>query len=246
MNEHQSHIRDKILAEIHKGEVSMTPRAYFTLKLVATGAIALGVLIVSVFVFNFLYFSIRISGHGALLGFGPRGFEAFVRFFPWELFIIDVALVVLLQWLLRQFRSGYKIPVLYLLVALLVCAALLGFALEETSLNDRFVEHPEKLPPPFGVFYDHARRPPPPGSGICRCTILAIQGNTLVVSDSRAASTSLRVVLPDNDDHATTTGLHVGDTIFIAGDEDDGEIRAFGVHKEQSGNMIYEIEVKTP
>ena len=81
-------------------------------------------------------------------------------------------------------------------------------------------------------------RPPPPGSGICRCTILAIEGNVLTVEDTRpigdsGATTTLTVVLPLDSRRATTTDLAVGDVVFIAGEEKDGVIEAFGVKKDR-------------
>lgn len=88
------------------------------------------------------------------------------------------------------------------------------------------------------MLYGHAHRPPPPGSGICRCTILTIEGNELTVQDTRSATTSLRVILPEDDRHATTTDLEVGDVVFIAGEEKDGVIYAFGVHREAEKHRL--------
>ncbi len=90
--------------------------------------------------------------------------------------------MLLLQWMLRWFRFGYKTPVLYVVAALLALTVVSGLALDRaTGLNDRFLgqadEH--RLPPPFGDFYGGARRMPPPGNGFCRCVITAISGDSL-------------------------------------------------------------------
>jgi len=70
------------------------------------------------------------------------------------------------------------------------------------------------------------------------CTITAIAGNTLTVADARSGTTTdLKVILPPDDPRATTTSLKVGDTVFIAGDADDGEIHAFGVRKVPAGGL---------
>jgi hypothetical protein len=245
MNEtHTSKIREKILEGIKRGEVTMTSRTYFTLRLVGAVAIAIGILLITIFIFNFLYFSIHVSSHDTLLQFGPRGLEFFALLFPWHLLVIDVGLIILLQWLLRQFKSGYRIPVLYLILTLLAAAALFGLLLASTPLNDDLMARTDRLPAPLGSVYRHADDQLPPGSGICRCTILAIEGNVLLVQDLRQASTTLRIVLPDDDDRATTTNLHVGDTVLIAGDEDDGVIRAFGVHTVPHPRETYEFEIE--
>lgn len=232
-------LKDRLLKDIRSGDVAMRPKFYFTLKVAALVVGVLAAVVITVFIFNFILFTIRINSQDALLGFGPRGWEAFMRFFPWHLLVLDIALVVGLQWLLRQFKFGYKIPVLYLLAGLLVAAIAAGFVLDRgTPINDRLYEMRGRgLPPPLGNFYDRARRPPPPGSGVCRCAIVSIEGNTLVVEDTRNGTTTLKVVLPMDNPRATTTNLKVGDTVFIAGEEENGVIRAFGVRKEPPGGF---------
>ena len=232
--EHHSKIREHILDDIKSGHIAMTPRAYFTLRLVALLALVVAVVITTIFIFNFIFFSIRINGDDALLAFGPRGFETFLAFFPWGYLILDIVLIFALQWLVRYFRMGYRIPVLYLIAGLLVFSVAFGFALDSTRINENLMENHEYLPRPFGDFYGGARHRPERGSGICECTILSISGDTLTVRDTRVASSTLTVALPQSDDHATTTGLQIGDTIFIAGDEEDGVIHAFGVRKEEA------------
>ncbi len=236
-----TNLKEKLLKEIKSGEVAMTPRLYFTLKIAALLVTSLAILLVTVFIVNFIFFSIRLSSSETLIGFGPQGFGAFLAFFPWHLAILDVALVFLLQWLLRHFKFGYRVPLLYLLAGLIVGAGLIGFALDRaTPFNDRMHDGRGRLPPPMRMMYDRAHRGPPPGSGVCRCTILAIDGNTLTVEDTRAvaegkATTTLTVVIPPDTRRATTTGLSVGDIVFIAGEEKDGIIQAFGVKKEGEG-----------
>lgn len=225
-------IKDKILTDIKSGEITMRPKIYFTLKIAALVLGTFAVVVISIFIFNFILFTIRISGQDNLLGFGPRGWEVFVRHFPWHLLVLDVALIIGLQWLLRQFKFGYKIPILYLLLGLLCITSVAGFALDRgTPFNDRLYQmRGQGLPPPLGGFYGRANRPPPLGGGVCRCTIMAISGNVLTVQDNRSTST-LSVILPANDPRATTTSLKVGDMVLVAGDQKDGVINAFGVRK---------------
>lgn len=233
MNEHKpSNLKEQLLKDIRSGEVAMRPRYFFLLKIGALVAVATGVLCVTIFLFNFILFGIRINHHQELLGFGAQGWLIFFHFFPWYLLIIDIALIALLEYLLRRFKFGYKTPVLYLLGVLLAATVFAGFALDRgTNVNDQLLEHSRRLPPTLGHFYEGARRSPPPGDGFCRCTILAIEGNKLTVEDTRSGTTTLVILLPANNPRATTTALKVGDTVLIAGAEEDGVIRAFGVRK---------------
>ncbi|MDB5266833.1 MAG: hypothetical protein JWN89_648 [Parcubacteria group bacterium] len=236
-NNHTQNLKDSILDKINSRELSMRPRVYFTLKVAATVLTAGAVLLASIFIFNFIFFSLRINHHDALLGFGPRGFRAFLGFFPWALFFLDIGLLILLHFLLKHFKFAYKIPSLYLISALLLASFAVGLGLDRTPLNDHFLRRSDEhgLPGPFNGFYEHARSPHPQGDGVCTCTITAIEGNTLFVKDSRGEKTILRIILPENDPRATTTSLRVGDTVLVAGDEAESTIRAYGVRKIGSG-----------
>ncbi len=225
--------RDEIMARIKKEGVAMKPRFYFTLHLVATAITTLCVLAVSIFIFNFILFSIRINSHDAFLSFGPRGVLTFLQFFPWMFLIADIGLVILLETLLRKFRFGYRLPIVYLVGAILALTVLAGLVIDKaTPFNDRLMDRAgeRRLPPPLNDLYSGARRGP--HDGICRCTVTAIQGNTLTVEDYRGgATTTFSVILPENDTRATTTDIAVGDVVMVAGDRNGNEIRAFGVRK---------------
>lgn len=231
-------IKEQILSKIRGHELSMRPRAYFVFKVAALAVVVLAVLAISIFIFNFILFSIRISRGDLFLGFGPRGFQAFLAFFPWDLFIIDAALIALLGWLVRQFSFGYKKPVLFLLAGLILFTGIFAVVLDRgTSVNDHFLREADKhhLPPPVGAFYINARRLPPQGSGVCReCIVISINGNTLRVQDARNASSSFfTIMLPKDDPRATTSNIKIGDVLFIAGDREGGTIRAFGIRQIQ-------------
>ena len=160
-------LKDKILEKIESRELSMKPRYLFGLRLALMVLVALLVLVFSVFIFNFIFFSIRVSGHMALLSFGLRGVGAFVLNFPWGLLIIDVLLVVLLEKMLRHFRFAYRSPVLYLFFAILALAISAGLVIDRSSdVNDRMlhrVESGERGLPFFAPIYRGARRPWPEG-----------------------------------------------------------------------------------
>jgi hypothetical protein len=214
-------LKERLLAEIQEGKVAMHPRVLYLIQLLSLAVTALAILAVTVFIVTIIFFTIRISSHETLLGFGTNGIATFLLLFPWSLALFDGALVLLLQWLIRKFKFGYSVPVTFVVGALVVGAGLVGFTLDRgTHVNDRLFEGREHL------FHQELR-----GSGICRCTVLSIDGNKLLVEDTRDATTTLTIVLPAHDAHATTTGLRVGDVVFIAGHEEDGVIKAFGLRK---------------
>jgi hypothetical protein len=236
MNNHN--LKEKLLSQIKDGKVHMTPRVAYVAQLVALAATSIAIVVVTVFIVNFIFFSMRIAASETLLMFGTHGALSFLYFFPWPLALLDVGLVFLFQWLIRKFKFGYSVPILYVVGTLVVGAFAIGLVIDRgTSFNDAVHERRAHLPPPLRGLYEGAEHSFPRGSGICRCTILSIVGDTLTVEDTRIGTTTLTVILPANDRHATTTGLSVGDTVFIAGEEDGNSIRAFGVLKDKRIQM---------
>ena len=233
-NPHYTSLKDTLLQKINSQEISMRPKFYFTIKILATLFVAFAILVTTIFVFNFIFFILRINGHETLLGFGTRGYQSYFRLFPWKFLLLDMILIGVLKFLIRHFKFGYKIPTLYLLGGIFFMSFIVGLALDRgTGLNDHFLRQSDdhSLGGPLGGVYNHARRPPPRGEGVCVCSIVSIDKNTLVVRDINNASTTLIIVLPMDDEYATTTGLEIGDTILVAGDEINGRIDAFGVRK---------------
>lgn len=157
-------LQEKILQKIREGEVVMRPKLYFTLRAVALVLVTLAVLALSVFICNFIFFTLRLNGHESLLS-RPGGLFLFLRFFPWGLVVLDVALVFLLEWMLRQFKFAYQRPTLYLSLALVAVVLSAGFVIDRgTPFNDRILMRADRggLPPPFVQIYEGSRRPLPP------------------------------------------------------------------------------------
>jgi hypothetical protein len=233
-NEQKPNMKDAILGKIESGSLKMHPKYYFVLRVAALVLVSIAIFLITVFLCNFLLFSIRINSSDSYLYFGPRGWGAFLAFFPWDLFAIDVVLVGVLLWLMRQFKFGYKSPMLYIVLFLIVVTVAAGAAIDRvTDINDRFLNDADhnRLPGPVNVFYVNAHRLPPPGQGVCKCVVVSAGNGTLRVYDLRASTTPFTVTLPLNDPRATTSGLEPGDTIFIAGERVGSTIDAFGVRK---------------
>jgi hypothetical protein len=152
-------LKDQILQKIKTKEVVMRPRLYFTLQIVMVIAVALGVFLISTFIINFISFGVRRSGD----------LDMFMEFFPWVLLVLDIVFVGVLLWLIRHFRFGTRVPVLYLFGGLLLGILVLGATIDRfTSVNERLLERADEnhLPPPFGNLYRdvhrHEHHPPMP------------------------------------------------------------------------------------
>ncbi len=206
----------------------MHSRAYFALRLSLFIALCVAILAVSIFIFNFIAFSIRLNHHDALLGFGASGLLLFLRFFPWWLLVLDAALIAILQLLIRQFEFGYKIPVLRLVSGIVLAALVMGFVMDATRVNDRFLHDADShlRPSPFDHLYQGARYAPPLDGPMHRAVITSIEGGHLIVRDLTATTSTYTVELPHP---SSATFFKVGDTIFFAGHFEEGSFKAFGV-----------------
>jgi hypothetical protein len=158
-------IKEQILEKIRGNELRMKPRAYFTLRLIALGLVASLILVLTVFIFNFIFFSMRVSGHAHLFRYGFSGIVIFLALFPWTLLFADLLLVILLEHLLRRFRFASRQPILYVFLVLLALAISAGIFIDRTSdINERLLHHADRdeLPGALNEFYEGARRLPPP------------------------------------------------------------------------------------
>ena len=228
-------IKETILNEIHSGKVAMRPKFFFSLKVIATAFVASGILLVSIFILNFILFSIRVNSHDSLLGFGPRGVGTFLHFFPWGLLIADIIFLVVLERLLRQFRFGYKIPTLILFGSLILLSGVLATLLDrETPMNDRLFAQSRMhlLPPPMNALYAGARHLPPSQGGVHKGIVSSVATSTFTIrfidEGGETNPNDITVFLPPRAS-ATTTGLQIGDTVLVAGDEEGATLYAFGM-----------------
>ncbi len=164
MTDKLNNLKDDVLRKIRSHEVAMRPRMYFTLRVIALVVLTLMVFLLTLFLCNFILFIVRVNHHDALLGMGPRGFFAFVNIFPWGLFLLDIALLLVLERLLRQFSFGYRTPVLLSLLVAVILIVAAALAIDrESGLNDELLRRADHhgLPSPFGEFYENAHRPVP-------------------------------------------------------------------------------------
>jgi hypothetical protein len=232
---HEKSLKDEVLAKIHSRDISMLPRIYFTAKLAGLFILSVAIFLLSILIANYISFSIRINGHDALLSYGPHGFFAFLRFFPWPILILDIFFIAVLQHMVRKFSFGYRKPVLYIYGLLFLICIGTGLVIDrDTRINDSFFEggHREH-PSAIGIFYRAFHAPHPPGSGVCEnCTITSIQRNVLTaktqMEESNSSTTSVRtIIVPQND--PLLPSLKVGDVIFAFGHEASGTLYAFGL-----------------
>jgi hypothetical protein len=146
--------KELILQNIETNHIKAYSKAHFALRMILLVATAILILLVSICLFSYICFNLRTSGRA--------GIVPFLQFFPWTSLVIDIVLVSMLQWLLRNFRFGYRIPVLHLLLVLLVITGVAGYVVyRETGFNEMLLQEVKQhhLPPPLENLYENIRQP---------------------------------------------------------------------------------------
>ena len=136
MNENNNHnqinesslrdIKSHVLQQIQAGKISMKPKFHHLLKIISLVVVACFTLLISSFLVSFIVFSIVESGKLFLLGFGARGFLIFFFLFPWSLLVIEIAFIILLEWLIKKFKFGYRSSLTTLILVILCISILIS------------------------------------------------------------------------------------------------------------------------
>jgi hypothetical protein len=221
----------QVLDKIETGEVSMKSKSYFTLKTVAVVFLTFLIACTLTLLISFVFFSLEMSEQLSLLGFGFRGVGLFIMLFPWWIFLLNAVLLLILERLLIQFRFAYAYPLVYVFLGTVCVVTVLGYAVTYTPLHQSLLERAqEKRLPVVGSYYEHARDLPP-GKGVYRGQVLAIEGNTFIIGiiDLNTASATYRVVGGEGVD--IDDFLDPGDVVFVAGNMNRGSIEAYGIKK---------------
>ncbi len=232
-NESQGHnFKERVLESIASREIKVHSKAYFAARIILLVIVVALALLVSIFIFNYVFFSLRISGKELLLGFGSQGWASFLFYFPWAFLIMDVILVGVLEWLLRKFRFGYRSPMLYLLIGLFAVSISAGYFMDRvTGFDDVLLRQADRhyLIGPLGEAYESVRGSHLADEGVCECEIAAINGNVFTARDINSTSSELLTIIAPPG-YSGMVSLRVGSIVFVAGAlSPSGTIQAFGI-----------------
>jgi TM2 domain-containing membrane protein YozV len=233
MNEHdqQLKIRENVLGRVKRG-VPMRSRAYFVARVAASAIVSVAVLAISAYVLSFIAFSVHESGEQFLLGFGGRGIQTFLVLFPWLPAIVDIALIIFLEWLLQGFKFGYRLPLIALFAVVLIASAAIAAAIYITPFNGQLLDMADRGQlPVIGHAYEEIRDSHQ-GAGVFRGTVTAIDSDQITIGhndgDHDADDGSWNVVLPPG--YSTST-LSIGERVYVLGTPSGPVVHADGMEE---------------
>ena len=222
--------KNQVLKKIQNKEISMRPKLYFVTRVV--GAIVLSLLIFCalIFIVSFILFSIHESGEHLLLTFGNHGILTFLQVLPWTIIISSFLVLFFLEWILRQFKFSYRLPMIRIFLYTFIITTFLSILCVFTPIHTALLQNAEmgKLPI-IGKMYE-AIHDSHQDKGIVRGVINSINGNTFIIShndgDTDADDGTWTVIVPLGSD---VSSLYIGEKVYVAGVIKDGKVEAYGV-----------------
>jgi hypothetical protein len=228
-------IKKNVLGKINSNEVKMIPKFRFTIRLIGLIFLVILTLVVSSLLVSYILFTLKISGQLFLLGFGLKGLQVFIFLFPWVFLFVDILLIFLLGWFLKQFSFIYHKPLLYLVFGTLFTIAIVGYVINLTSVHGNLLRMSQNrqlfvLHNMYGDLDDIKIN-----DGVLRGIVTDINGDRFTVRQDDFDN--------DNDEKYEIIDLSgmsiinaselvsIGEDVFVAGDRVDGIIHAFGIEK---------------
>ncbi|HJV33041.1 MAG TPA: hypothetical protein VJ694_03370, partial [Patescibacteria group bacterium] len=181
-----------------------------------------------VYLLSFIIFAMRENGAWYVTPFGLRGLRAFLMAAPWVLILVALAILAILEVLVRRFSFAYRRPLLYSVLGVLALVTLSSFAVARTPLHASLMRDADRRQLPIGGgFYrgyghDDAEDVYP---GFV--TRLIGEGFELAADDGDGDG--LPVLIAPSTKFVPEGGVEIGDRVIVFGPLAEGRIHAFGV-----------------
>lgn len=228
----ETDIQKNVLERIHRGEISMRSKIYFLLRIILISTASALILIGSLFVLSFSFFSIHASGVQFLLEFGERGLLKFIILFPWTSFFISLILFMILEFLIRRITPVYRYPLLRIFLWILAIGIIGSVLVNLTPLHSFLLSEADKdqlpiLGPWYEQVHDSHR-----DQGIYRGIITSFSKNglTFVISHNDAdldSDEGTWTIVPPSGFNIDV--LSIGENVYIAGQLQNNLVYAYGI-----------------
>ncbi|HPA25426.1 MAG TPA: hypothetical protein PLK76_01550 [bacterium] len=134
MSNKEIDLKEKIMERIKSGQIKMKPKWYFIFGSVASVVGLVSILVVTIFLVNFAFFSLRTNGY-------MRGYryDQIVASFPWWAIILAVLGILLGVGMFKKYDFSYKKNFLIIVIGFIISLLIAGFLIDFLGVNDVFV-----------------------------------------------------------------------------------------------------------
>lgn len=225
-------IKDKILEQIKKGEVSMVPKWRFVLETTLWAVGLVVATVIAVYLLSFILFMLNKNGILFTPLYGWHGVMLFIVSSPWFLISLVGIFLLVLYVLVTKFSFSYKRPLVYSMLGVVLFVIAFASMLHQLSIHERmerFVERHEV--PGLSPMYRGAgeQRPKEVTFGI----ITSLDDESILILDDDGDEYEVR--LNERTKQPPEMIWEVDDKIFIFGPEEEGVIEAFGIRPADRG-----------
>ncbi len=229
MNDHPTPIEQTtertVMATIEQGSVKMRSRWFFIIQTALVGACILVISGMVVYVVSLAVFVTEESGVWAAPQYGWQGFLLFTRSIPWFLIISALALLGITEVLARRFSFVYSRPLAYSFALFVVCTAVAGSVVAQTSFHRSLSEfvnrHRVPIVPTWYKRYD-----PETQQGVWRGRVIMMGDGRFVIERRSGLTTTIMI--------STKTRLppfpiNENDRVMVIGVGETSTVSAWGI-----------------
>lgn len=208
----------------------MHSKSFFILQTLLAAVGALILLMGALFLLSYLLFMIPASNISTLSSFGWRGALSFILLFPWIWFGLALAILFILELVVRHTTETYHFSLLRVF-AWLAAISIVGSALVElTPLHHSLLLQADRNQLPLiGPLYE-AIHDSHQAQGIYRGTVSTLTNDGFVIShndtDRDSDDGTWTIIAPADFDR---TSVVVGNKAYVAGDLHNGLVYAYGI-----------------
>lgn len=234
-NEQDTSVKNNILNAIESGKVTMRPRWHFVLRavlfLLGTALLALTLLYLS----SFIFFALHQSGTMLFPRLGFRGVGLFFLSLPWLLILVGIIFIIVLEVLVKKYSFGYRKPLLFSTIGIILFALLGGFVIASTPLHPGLFESARNNRLPVGgSLYRQFGNQRPPG-GVALGTVIEIMDNGYKIKDPRGET--IQVIINTQTHFPTGETIVIEDNIIVLGQRQNAKLTASVIRKVEENDF---------
>jgi uncharacterized protein YacL len=124
-------ITENVMEQINQGEIKMKPKTYFIIGSILTFVGLISSIIVSIFLFGLIRFSLRT--HGPM---GNYRFDQIISNFPWWTMLLAIGGLFIGILLIRKYDFSYKKNPLIIMLGFILAIFVAGWLIDISGFND--------------------------------------------------------------------------------------------------------------
>jgi len=234
----KTELTEKVIDKVKSGQIKMKSKMHFILKTTLFFLITSFTALFVVFLISFIIFILKANGVWFLPGFGFKIIGTFFISLPWILILIAIALIIVLELLVKNFSFAYRRPIFYSILIIIMFVALGSFAIEKTKMhNDLFLKAKEGKLSIAGKFYRGLEKSKSPymHKGI----ILEVIDDGFYLKTFNGEI--LAIIIDSETKLPLDRGIDNNDQVIILGERNNNEVKAINIrmidYQKKSNNL---------